>query len=323
MRELTPEIEAMAGDRGSALGSGGMITKLQAARIALAAGCRMAIAPGKTLSPLKAMEDGGRCTWFLPPDEPLTARKQWIAGSLKPQGTLIVDAGAKRALRKGGSLLPAGVVVVDGDFQKGEAVVVADRDNHRLGVGLTAYSADDARHIIGPQEWRLRKPLGVPWCRRNHPPRRSGDRAMNQSAVPAVQTMMADLGRAAQAAARQLALAGSAQKNAALMAGGPPPCGARRARFCGPMPRMSPRRPPRGLSAALLDRLTLDGKRVEAMAKGLEDIAALADPVGQEIARWTRPNGLDIARVRVPIGGDRHHLRKAVPTSPPTPAPSA
>jgi glutamate 5-kinase len=159
VHELTPEIEAMAGDPGT-LGSGGMVTKLQAARIALAAGCRMAIAPGTLLHPLKAMEDGGRCTWFHPTQEPLTARKQWIAGSVKPQGVLKVDAGAKRALAKGGSLLPAGVVAIDGDFQKGDAVIVVDRDERPVGVGLSAYSADDARRIIGRKSGDFEDLLG-------------------------------------------------------------------------------------------------------------------------------------------------------------------
>lgn len=160
VRELTSEIEAMAGDPGSAMGSGGMVTKLQAARIALAAGCRMAIAPGKPLHPLRTMEEGGRCTWFHPAEEPLTARKQWIAGSLKPQGVLTVDAGAARALAHGGSLLPAGVTGVEGEFQKGEAVVVVARDGQSLGVGLTAYSAEDARQIIGRKSGDFEDVLG-------------------------------------------------------------------------------------------------------------------------------------------------------------------
>jgi glutamate 5-kinase len=147
--DLTPEIEAMAGEPGSLVGSGGMVTKLQAARIALAAGCRMAIAPGKFAHPLRRMEEGGRCTWFHARQEPLTARKQWIAGAVKPQGMLSVDAGACRALRNGGSLLPAGVVLVDGDFQKGDAVVVLNGDGRPVARGLTAYSAEDARRIIG------------------------------------------------------------------------------------------------------------------------------------------------------------------------------
>ncbi len=149
VRDLTADIEAMAGDPGSDVGSGGMVTKLQAARIALAAGCRMAIAPGKPVHPLRAMENGGRCTWFWPRQEPLTARKQWIAGAVQPQGRLLVDDGACRALTKGGSLLPAGMVAVEGDFQKGDAVVVVNGDGRAIARGLTAYSAEDARRILG------------------------------------------------------------------------------------------------------------------------------------------------------------------------------
>jgi glutamate 5-kinase len=149
VREITPEIEAAAGDPGSVIGSGGMVTKLQAARIAVAAGCRMAVATGKPLHPLRAIEQGDRCTWFLPGQEPLTARKQWIAGAVKPQGSLVVDAGATRALAKGGSLLPAGVKAVEGEFQKGDTVLVKDPEGQIVARGLAAYSAEDARRIIG------------------------------------------------------------------------------------------------------------------------------------------------------------------------------
>ncbi len=160
VRELTPEIEASAGDPGSDKGSGGMVTKLQAARIALAAGCRMAIAPGQALHPLRAIAGEGRCTWFLPKDEPLTARKQWIAGAVKPLGALLVDAGARRALSKGGSLLPAGVTAVEGDFQKGDAVLVKDPDGRAVARGLAAYSAEDARRIIGRKSGDFESLLG-------------------------------------------------------------------------------------------------------------------------------------------------------------------
>jgi glutamate 5-kinase len=160
VRELTPEIEAMAGDPGSSHGSGGMVTKLMAARIAIAAGCRMAIAPGAPANPLKVMAEGGRCTWFLPGDEPLTARKQWIAGSVSPQGTLVADAGACRALKKGGSLLPAGIALVEGDFQKGEAVVVTNQEGRAVARGLVAYSSDDARLIIGRKSGEFEELLG-------------------------------------------------------------------------------------------------------------------------------------------------------------------
>jgi len=160
VEELTPEIEAMAGDPGSAFGSGGMVTKIMAARIALGAGCRMVIAPGKPLNPLQAMIAGGRCTWFLPHQSPLTARKRWIAGAMKPVGTIVVDSGACRALQQGRSLLPAGVRAVEGSFQKGDPVVVKNGDGVVLGRGLTMYAADEARMIIGRKSAEIEDILG-------------------------------------------------------------------------------------------------------------------------------------------------------------------
>ncbi len=160
VRELTPEIEAMAGDPGSAYGSGGMVTKLTAARICLSAGCSMAIAKGETLHPLKAIEEGGRCTWFVPNSEPRTARKQWIFGSMNPTGTLVLDAGAARALNQGNSLLPAGVVAVDGAFDRGDCVLVKAADGRVLGRGLVAYSAIDSRAIAGRKSGEIEAILG-------------------------------------------------------------------------------------------------------------------------------------------------------------------
>src|SRR4051794_24038727 len=117
---LTPDIEAMGGEPPPGYSSGGMRTKLVAARIATQAGCAMAIAIGKVERPLLALENGARCTWFLPAPEGRTRRKQWIAGTLSPQGSLTVDAGAARALAGGRSLLPAGVRTVDGTFERGD-----------------------------------------------------------------------------------------------------------------------------------------------------------------------------------------------------------
>ncbi|MBM3566646.1 MAG: glutamate 5-kinase, partial [Alphaproteobacteria bacterium] len=129
-------IESMAGDPGSAYGSGGMVTKIAAARIATAAGCRMVIAAGHVDSPLKAIEDGARCTWFLPDATPIAARKNWIAGSLSPKGALTLDAGALKALSGGRSLLPAGITAVAGDFQRGDAVRVLDPAGREVARGL-------------------------------------------------------------------------------------------------------------------------------------------------------------------------------------------
>jgi glutamate 5-kinase len=158
--EITPEIEAMAGAAVPGISTGGMVTKLAAARIALAAGCRMVIANGKAEHPLAAIEAGARVTWFLPSANPLTARKRWIAGSISPSGTLVVDDGAAHALADGASLLPAGVVAVDGHFDRGDAVLVRRRDGTVIARGLTAYGHDDAARIAGHKTREIEALLG-------------------------------------------------------------------------------------------------------------------------------------------------------------------
>ena len=157
---ITPEIEAMAGAARPGYSSGGMVTKLAAAKVAMAAGCRMAIADGRSEHALAAVMDGGRCTWFVPRETPLTARKQWIVGSLKPVGGLTVDAGAARALLAGRSLLPAGVTAVEGRFERGDPVIVRDAAGGELGRGLIAYDADDTRMIIGHRSEEIEQLLG-------------------------------------------------------------------------------------------------------------------------------------------------------------------
>jgi glutamate 5-kinase len=160
IRELTPEIEAMAGEAPPGYSSGGMVTKLAAARIALSAGCRMVIATGKTMNPLAAIDAGARTTWFIPSAEPRTARKRWIAATLQPSGTLTVDDGAAAALGRGKSLLPAGVVAVEGEFERGDAVIVRRRDGSEAGRGLSAYSSADARRIAGHKSHEIEAVLG-------------------------------------------------------------------------------------------------------------------------------------------------------------------
>ena len=160
VREITPAIEAMAGEALPGISSGGMVTKLVAARIAIGAGCRMAIAKGEGLHPLAAIEAGARTTWFLPSAEPRTARKRWIAGTLNPMGTLIVDAGAATALGRGTSLLPAGVAGIEGTFERGDAVIVKTKDGREIARGLCAYSSDDARAIAGHKSGEIEAILG-------------------------------------------------------------------------------------------------------------------------------------------------------------------
>ena len=149
VQRITPEIEAMAGASGSALARGGMLTKIEAGKIATTAGTHMVIASGHTQHPLAAIAKGAACTWFLTPANPVTARKKWIAGSLEPRGALTIDAGAVRALRSGKSLLPAGVIKVEGEFGRGDAVLVRGPDGHEVGRGLIAYDAGDADQIKG------------------------------------------------------------------------------------------------------------------------------------------------------------------------------
>ena len=158
--ELTPEIDAMAGAEKSMDGSGGMVTKLAAAKIALNAGTKMVIANGTENQPIGRIEAGSRCTWFIPTANPKNARKQWIAGSLKPNGMLIVDDGALGALRAGKSLLPAGITSINGKFDRGDAITVCSGSGAEIARGLVAYSANDARKIIGHKTSEIENILG-------------------------------------------------------------------------------------------------------------------------------------------------------------------
>ena len=160
VRDITPEIEAMAGDVGSELSRGGMVTKIEAAKIAVAGGTHMAIASGKVLNPLEALAGPAGCTWFLAHSDPVAARKRWIAGTLEPKGAVIVDRGAAEALTRGKSLLPAGVTKIEGSFERGDAVVIRNGEGAELGRGLAAYDHEDARRIIGRKSSELAEILG-------------------------------------------------------------------------------------------------------------------------------------------------------------------
>ena len=158
--QITPEIEAMAGEAGSEHSKGGMVTKIEAAKIALGSGADMVITSGKVMHPLKALTDGAPCTWFIAPTDPVAARKRWIAGNLEPKGTIDIDAGAEKALGSGKSLLPAGVRRVEGQFDRGDAVIIRGADGGELGRGLVAYSRADAERIIGKKSGEIAKILG-------------------------------------------------------------------------------------------------------------------------------------------------------------------
>jgi glutamate 5-kinase len=157
---ITPEIEAMAGRAQSEVGSGGMATKIMAARIAVNAGCHMCIAAGGHRHPLRRIEQGARCSWFLPASTPLAARKQWIAGTLRPAGAIHIDAGALRALQSGKSLLAAGVTGAVGRFESGDTVSVLSPQGAEVARGIAAYSDSDAARIMGRKSSEIAALLG-------------------------------------------------------------------------------------------------------------------------------------------------------------------
>ncbi len=161
VERITPEIEAMAGAAPSELSRGGMQTKIEAAKIATTGGTHMVIGSGRVDHPLRAIASAAPKTWFLTAGNPVTSRKKWIAGSLEPKGTLVIDAGAVAALRRGNSLLPVGVIRVDGQFARGDAVIVRGPDGAEIGRGLVAYDAADAEKLKGRPSGDILLLLGI------------------------------------------------------------------------------------------------------------------------------------------------------------------
>ena len=160
VERITPEIEAVAGDAGSDLSTGGMRTKIEAGKIATAGGTAMVIAGGRQAHPVRRIAGGEPCTWFTPSANPVTARKRWISGHLETRGAVVVDPGAVRALRTGKSLLPAGIRRVEGAFQRGDAVDITGMDGEAIGRGLVAYDAADAARIAGRNSREIGSILG-------------------------------------------------------------------------------------------------------------------------------------------------------------------
>ncbi|MBF9033596.1 glutamate 5-kinase [Rhodobacterales bacterium HKCCE2091] len=158
---ITPQIEAMAGDAGSGLSKGGMKTKLMAARTATQGGAAMAITLGSVLNPLLALEEGAPATWFTAEADPQAARKNWI-GAMVPKGRIRLDAGAVAALKRGKSLLPAGVTEVAGGFRRGDPVALLAPDGGQIGIGLCRYTAEEATAIAGHRSSEIEAILGYP-----------------------------------------------------------------------------------------------------------------------------------------------------------------
>ena len=153
--EITPAVQAMAGPpavgtlESGNMGSGGMITKIDAARIALSAGCNMAIVNGTESNPVERLIRGERATLFRAKSDPLSVRKQWISGMMAPKGFLHLDAGAVRALRDGASLLPAGVTRTDGTYTRGDLIALMDEKGDVIGQGLASYASDETEKMQG------------------------------------------------------------------------------------------------------------------------------------------------------------------------------
>lgn len=157
---ITREIEAMAGAAGTDLSRGGMVTKIEAGRIATSAGTAMVITSGNKPNPIANLAAGRRATWFAPSGNPVTARKKWISGQLAIGGSLVVDDGALRALGNGKSLLPAGIRRVDGDFRRGDVVTVLRGDGLEVARGIVAYDHVDAIRILGRKSSEISHILG-------------------------------------------------------------------------------------------------------------------------------------------------------------------
>jgi glutamate 5-kinase len=159
---ITPEIEAMAGgvNELAGVGSGGMRTKIEAARIATAAGCAVAITDGLIDHPLASLQNRGCATWFSPQSDRETARRLWLGHSLNPAGAFVVDAGAAKALLKGASLLAIGVASVEGHFERGDTVAIKSAKGQTMGHGMSAYSSADASRILGRHSDEIEDILG-------------------------------------------------------------------------------------------------------------------------------------------------------------------
>ena len=160
VKEINQNIKNYASKKENIYGSGGMKTKIDAAKICQLAGCYMAIANGNFINPIKKMIVDNKCTWFIPKISKLDARKQWIIGSISPKGEVIIDNGAEKALENGKSLLPAGVVKINGNFEKGDHILVKNLDGVECGRGLSSFSSIEIEQIKGSHSSKIKNILG-------------------------------------------------------------------------------------------------------------------------------------------------------------------
>jgi glutamate 5-kinase len=160
IKNIDKNIEKIATKSISEHGTGGMKTKIDAAKICQLSGCQMAIANGLLIRPIKKILDENNCTWFLPKISKLDARKKWIISSISPKGELVIDEGAKQALSNGKSLLAAGIKKVSGKFKKGDHIKVLDKQNSECARGLSSFSSEEILKIMGHHSNEIEKLLG-------------------------------------------------------------------------------------------------------------------------------------------------------------------
>ena len=160
VKEIDEKIKKYATKTENFYGSGGMKTKIEAAKICQLSGCYMSIASGNYKNPIKKIINNEKCTWFLPKISKLDARKQWIIGSIAPKGEVIIDQGAVKAIQNGKSLLPAGVKRIKGSFEKGDHILVKDQNNIECGRGLTSFSSIEVEKIKGSHSSKIKNILG-------------------------------------------------------------------------------------------------------------------------------------------------------------------
>ena len=160
VEEIDENIKSYATKAENSYGSGGMKTKIEAAKICQLAGCYMVIANGNYISPIKKIVENNKCTWFLPRISKLDARKQWIIGSVAPKGAVVIDDGAVQALNNGKSLLPAGVKKINGNFEKGDHILVMDQNNSECARGLASFSSIEIEKIKGSHSSEIKNILG-------------------------------------------------------------------------------------------------------------------------------------------------------------------
>ena len=160
VKEIGLNIKKYADKTMSTYGSGGMKTKIDAAKICQLAGCYMVIANGNNMNPIRKIIENNKCTWFLPKISKLDARKKWIIGAIAPKGDVIIDLGAIKALENGKSLLPAGVIKVNGTFEKGDHILIKNKANIEYGRGLSSFSSFEIEKIKGYHSSKIENILG-------------------------------------------------------------------------------------------------------------------------------------------------------------------